>query len=54
MERRGYMVRGEVYEKYTSPLQRYMENIPLLYRGIWKIYLSSPEVYGKYTPSSQK
>ena len=29
MERRGYMVRGEVYGKYTSPLQRYLENIPL-------------------------
>jgi len=22
-------------------------------RGIWKIYLSSPEVYAKYTPSSK-
>ena len=48
------MVRGEVYGKYTSPQQSYMENIPLLSRGIWKIYLSTPEVYAKYTPSSQK
>ena len=38
VERRGYMVRGEVYGKYTSPQQRYMENIPLLSRGICKIY----------------
>ena len=50
MERRGYMVRGEVYEKYTSLLQWYMENIPLLYRGIWKIYPFSQ----KYNPEQRK
>ena len=38
VERSGIWWEEGVYGKYTSPLQRYMENIPLLSRGIWKIY----------------